>query len=134
MVSCSRFFFFSVPCLLIFLYFRLYFFSDSQVLLCDFHREQAWFRWLSSTNNGMREYKEVFLQLLRNIATSETSGEYTMTVNKLKEHKVWSLPKVSAFRDWINKTWLQLSQVCYLTACQLKELVQAIRIIFCFDQ
>ena len=83
---------------------------------------------------GMREYKEVFLQLLRNIATSETFGEYTMAVNKLKEHEVWSLPRASAFRDWLNKTWLQLSQVSYLTACQLKELVQAIRIIFCFDQ
>ena len=57
-----------------------------------------------------------------------------MAVNKLKEHQIWSLPKASGFRDWNDKTWLQLYQVCYLTACQLKELVQAIRIIFCFDQ
>ena len=65
----------------------------------------------------MREYKEVCLQLLRNIATSETFEEYTMEVNKLKQHEIWSLPKASGFRDWVDKTWLQLYQVCYLTAC-----------------
>ena len=60
----------------------------------------------------MREYKEVCLQLLRNIATSETFEEYTIAVNKLKEHEVWSFPKPSGFRDWVDKTWLQLYQVC----------------------
>ena len=78
------------------------------MLLCDFHQEQAWLRWLSSTNNGMREYNEVCLELLRNIATSETFEEYTMAENKLKEHEIWLLPKASGFRDWVDKTWLQL--------------------------
>ena len=91
------------------------------MLLCDFHQEQAWLRWLSSTNNGMREYNEVCLELLRNIATSETFAEYTMAANKLKEHEIWLLPKASGFRDWVDKTWLQLYQACYLTACQPKE-------------
>ena len=108
-----------VPFLLIVLCFRLFFFSDIQVLLCDFHREQAWLHRLSSANNEMRE--EICLQLLRNIATSETFGEYTMAVNKLKEHEIWSLPKASGFRDWVDKTWLQLYQVCFLAVCQLKE-------------
>ena len=103
MVSCSRFFF-SVSFLMIVQCFRLFFFSDSQVLLCDFYREQAWLHWLSSTTNRMREYKEVFLQLLRNIAISENFGEYTMAVNKLKEHEIWRLPKASGFRDWVDKT------------------------------
>ena len=66
----------------------------------------------------MREYKEVCLQLLRNIATSETLEEYTIAVNKLKEHEIWSFPKASRFRDWVDKTWLQLYQVSYLATCQ----------------
>ena len=69
----------------------------------------------------MREYKEVCLQLLGNIATSETFEKYTVAVNKLEEHKIQSLPKASGFRDWVEKTWLQLYQVCSLTACQPKE-------------
>ena len=99
MVPYFRFLFFSIHFLLIFLCFRLFLFSDSKVLLCDFHREQAWLRWLFSTNNGMREYKEVCLQLLRNIAISETFEEYTMAVNKLKQHEIWSLPK----SFWISR-------------------------------
>ena len=123
MVSCMHeiSFFFPVPFLLIVLCFRLFFFSDSQALLCDFHREQAWLHWFPSTNNVMMEYKEVCLQLLWNIATSETFGEYTLVVNKLKEHEIWPLPKASGFRDWVYKTWLQFYQACYLTACQFKD-------------
>ena len=44
-----------------------------------------------------------------------------MAINKLKEHEIWSLPKASGFRQWVDKTWLQLYQVCYLTAYQPKE-------------
>ena len=44
-----------------------------------------------------------------------------MVVNKLKEHEIWPLPKASGFRDWVDKTSLQLYQACYLTTCQLKE-------------
>ena len=69
----------------------------------------------------MREYKEVCFQLLRNIATSGTFEEYTMAINKVKQHEIWSLPKASGFRDRVDKTWLQLHQICYLIACQLKE-------------
>ena len=43
------------------------------------------------------ECKEVCLQLLRNIGALETFEEYTTAVNKLKEHKIWSLPKSSGF-------------------------------------
>ena len=107
------FFFFSIYFLLIFLCFTLFFFSGSKVLLCDFQREQAWLRWLSSTNNGMREYKEGCLQLLRNIAISEAFEEYTMAVNKLRKREIWSLPKASGFETGSTKHVTTLSSMFF---------------------
>ena len=36
-------------------------FLDCQVLICDFHREQAWERWLNATKNGARMMKDIML-------------------------------------------------------------------------
>ena len=44
-----------------------------------------------------------------------------MAVNKLKQYEIWPLSKASGFGDWVDKTWLQLYQVCYLTVCQPRE-------------
>jgi len=42
------------------------------VVLCDFHREQAWQRWLSATKNGMRKMIAPALCHMRRIASSDT--------------------------------------------------------------
>ena len=57
----------------------------------------------------MREYKEVCLQLLRNIATLETFEEHTMAVNKLKDFHIGSINMVTTLSSML------------LTACQVKE-------------
>ena len=56
---------------------------DCTVLLCDFHREQAWDRWLSATANGMRSSKDVALGCMRRIANSEMEEEYLQTVEDM---------------------------------------------------
>ena len=45
-------------------------------LLCDFHREQAWERWLDTLSYGCRDVKDIVLGLLKMIANSQTEGEY----------------------------------------------------------
>ena len=55
-------------------------FLGCSVVLCDFHREQAWDRWLSATSNGMRNVKEIALSLMRKIAASETNEEYNENI------------------------------------------------------
>ena len=97
----------------------LFFSSDSKVLLCDFHRQQAWLRWLSSTNNGKREriQRSLFIIIIRNIAASETFEEYTTAHEGARN-------MVIAKTFWIlrlGKTWFQLYEVCYLPTCQPKE-------------
>ena len=65
----------------------------------------------------MREHKELFLDLLRKIATSETFEEYTEVVKELKSREIWALPTAAGFREWVEKTCLSTYQVrlsyCY---------------------
>lgn len=44
--------------------------------LCDFHREQAWERWLSANHNGLHLQKNDVLKLLRNVTHANTEEEY----------------------------------------------------------
>ena len=53
--------------------------ADSFVYLCDFHREQAWERWLSASHNNCTNVKAEILVMLRNIANSRTQEEFDRT-------------------------------------------------------
>ena len=79
--------------------------------LCDFHREQAWGRWLAAIANSMRADKEQAVTLLRGIAVSETMEEYHSNLENLKRSKIWRRKSSEQFRNWIEKTWLPLDKV-----------------------
>ena len=91
-----------------------YVFLECRILLCDFHREQAWGRWLSATKNEMRSKKKEALSFLRTIAFSNTHEEYLENLSKLQNSTLWIDEKSNHFRNWIGKTWLPLYQVCSL--------------------
>ncbi|XP_066935327.1 uncharacterized protein [Clytia hemisphaerica] len=78
-------------------------FPSCRVLLCDFHREQAWGRWLSATKNGMRQHKKRALEFLRAIARSESNVEFELNFQLVKEDLIW---KEENFRNWIERIWL----------------------------
>ncbi|CAC5393005.1 unnamed protein product [Mytilus coruscus] len=59
-------------------------FQGSFVYLCDFHREQSWERWLSTSHNGLTAEKENVLPLLRALARSSTIAEYQDSLSKLQ--------------------------------------------------
>ena len=79
--------------------------------MCDLHCEQAWLRWLSSSNNNMRENKEECLYCLRKIAFSETFEEYCANVSSLKDSDIWIDAKSKGFRNWTENTWLPKCEV-----------------------
>ena len=56
--------------ILLFIFFFLLLLA-CQVLICDFHREHAWERWLNAMKNGARMIKEVVLRKFRHIAEQE---------------------------------------------------------------
>ena len=81
------------------------------MLLSDFHREQAWDRWLSLVANGMRTVKEVALGCLRRIANSVTLEEYNLHVQEMHKTNFWNDDLGKKFRNWVEKTWLPLHKV-----------------------
>ena len=86
---------------------------ECKVLLCDFHREQAWERWLNLTANGARLYKGVVLAYLRRIANSESENSYLKNVEELQDSDIWNLDQNKKLREWISKTWLPCHEVKY---------------------
>ena len=98
-------------------------FTDSTIYLCDFHREQAWERWVSATKNGVASHKEEILGLLRKLAHSKTTEEYDRQFKELKAKKIWkenvkmqawfssrwdAFKEVSLYQDFIFLYWLTL--------------------------
>ena len=80
-------------------------FPDCKVLLCDFHREQAWIRWLSKNSNGMSPFKDTVLGYLRAIADAESETIYQNSVEILKTSQIWKMSPKN-FKDWILFTWI----------------------------
>lgn len=63
---------------------KLSIYLEAFVYLCDFHREQAWERWLKATHNEVGKDKAEVLILLRSIARSKTVEEFDIAKTKLQ--------------------------------------------------
>ncbi|ELU03174.1 hypothetical protein CAPTEDRAFT_219109 [Capitella teleta] len=68
------------------------------IFFCDFHREQAWCRWV----RGSSAAGENLLSMLRSIAKSKSQIEMENLVDQLRMSEVFT-PKVAG---WLNKHWL----------------------------
>ena len=79
------------------------------MLLCDFHREQAWERWTTKTSHGVAALKEEVLARLRRIAHASTITDCNKAVSDLKDWHVWK--SNALLRNWFQETWLQEKEV-----------------------
>ena len=94
-------------------------FPAAQVYLCDFHREQAWVRWVRDHKHGLtNEEGEELLQLLRECAHASPADASTMlphdahykaAVQALTQSPVWK--KHYAVQQWLTANWLGIPQV-----------------------
>ncbi|XP_041350872.1 uncharacterized protein LOC121369862 [Gigantopelta aegis] len=79
-------------------------FQGTHVYLCDFHKYQAWQRWLRSKKNGIGQNKDDILKRLMKISNAQTNEEYEIEVKHLKESNIFK--DNLAFQNWISKHWL----------------------------
>nr|XP_047131654.1 uncharacterized protein LOC124810593 isoform X2 [Hydra vulgaris]XP_047142244.1 uncharacterized protein LOC124816635 [Hydra vulgaris] len=79
-------------------------FPGCKVFICDFHREQAWERWLSKTTNGCSMIKDDIKVRLRDIAHAKTVEGCQKAVENLEESLEWqNNPKLV---EYLKSTWL----------------------------
>ena len=97
-------------------------FPESQVYLCDFHREQSWERWVKDHKHGLtKDDGDSLLDLLRNCANApptplhedkEQDFYYKEALSNLKQSKVWK--ENTNVRGWLTSTWLSIAKVKYI--------------------
>ncbi|XP_065645230.1 uncharacterized protein LOC136075723 [Hydra vulgaris] len=83
-------------------------FPGCKVFICDFHREQAWERWLSKTTNGCSMIKDDIKVRLRDIAHTKTIEGCQKAVENLEESLEWqNNPKL----EYLKSIWLCIQKV-----------------------
>ena len=87
----------------------LFDFVESQTYICDFHREQAWKKWLAKSSNGLMDQKQKILAKLRAIARARTEKEYLVRVRDLQSSEEWRTN--NSLSNYITKTWLPQHKV-----------------------
>ena len=78
------------------------FFPESVIFLCSFHRLQAWLQWLVNGKNGVSQYKDQCMSILRSLGESKTEDEYTR--NLVKSTKVPRLVSFSELEELLHPT------------------------------
>lgn len=78
-------------------------FPHALTYICDFHREQAWIRWLSLKNNGVHKEKNEILTMFRSIAAAKSSLEFQEKLDELRSSSYYKNSK--SLQNYFNKTW-----------------------------
>nr|XP_022321445.1 uncharacterized protein LOC111123426 [Crassostrea virginica] len=78
-------------------------FPDAKILICDFHRKQAWQRWTSSLKNNVQD-QEATLDMLNRVAESLTEDDFQSNLRLMKENPLWK--KQPRLQDYMQKQWL----------------------------
>lgn len=94
-------------------------FPGSMVYLCDFHREQAWGRWVRSHKSGLSKAEQLeLLSDLRSLAWAEpgtAKGKPREYFYRVKEGILKESPLYKdnvRVRDWLDNKWLSCPEVC----------------------
>ncbi len=99
-------------------------FPACKVYLCDFHREQAWERWVKDKKHGLSsDDGSTLLDLLRDVAQSPSPTDhdqpldhyYRQHVHNLMCNKIWK--NNIAVQEWLNGKWLSSPQVNISSIC-----------------
>lgn len=91
-------------------------FHNVVVYICDFHREQAWTRWVHERKHGLSQYDaDLLLEMLRDCAwapSSEKDGgdyHYQQALKTLRASSIWK--NNLNVQQWLNNNWLKIPQV-----------------------
>ncbi len=94
-------------------------FPSTQVYLCEFHREQAWERWVKERRHGLNDIEaSVLLDLLRDCASAPPNWNlpdqppdyyFQQKLKQLQSSGVWKGHQ--HVQQWLNTNWLNCPNV-----------------------
>ncbi|KAL3197487.1 hypothetical protein MRX96_044889 [Rhipicephalus microplus] len=85
-------------------------FPESQISICDFHRLQAWQRWLRRKENNISDPDEA-LRLMKHVASSSNQHDFDKAVEVLVDSEYW---KNERFRSYFEEVWLSVKKLWFL--------------------
>lgn len=80
---------------------------ESQISICDFHRLQAWQRWLRRKENNMSDRDEA-LRLMKRIASVSNQHDIDKAVEVLVASEYWKNEK---FRSYFEEVWPSIQEL-----------------------
>ena len=87
-------------------------FPESKVFLCDFHRGQAWLRWLRTKENKCTDQKTTVFEYLKAVGNSYTEEQFEANLAKLRDLPIWK--REEKLRNYITNTWLPQAKVNFV--------------------
>ena len=84
-------------------------FQGCRVLICDFHREQAWERWVSKSENGVLPQRGEVLRLLRCVAHADSQDAYDSALASLLSSDAWEHNR--KLQEYMEAYWLPKIEV-----------------------
>ena len=94
-------------------------FPGTVVYICDFHREQAWERWVKDHKQGLTASDaDLLLDLLRKFAWAPSATpdkdfvkdhHFQTAVDTMKQSLIWRQNK--QVEQWLTQTWLPVAKV-----------------------
>ena len=80
-------------------------FEDTFVMICDFHREQSWERWVKKSEHDVEfEQQKELLSMMRSIAYSRDVLALNNAVSRLRGSRIYNNNK--KVQNWMEKYWL----------------------------
>ena len=78
--------------------------ADAEIYLCEFHRKQAWKRWLRKKEHGIyKSDQEELYDMLEQLALCETEEEYNKALDAMFDSDLWQrYPNV---QEYFNIHW-----------------------------
>lgn len=102
-------------------------FDDCFVYLCDFHREQAWTRWVNKIEHKVRHVKGEVLARLRRVARSYSIEDYQAALNALFESTIWK--ENVTLQNWFKTYWLPHHEVSMTFNDFLQIILQMVQLV-----
>ena len=85
--------------------------SGCIVIICDFHREQAWDRWLNKLCHGCSLEKHNILPLLRSIARSLNVEAMNKAIDEFHATEYWTSETYHLLQEYLSNYWFPVKEV-----------------------